>query len=76
MKALNWQAVSSSEKKRAQGFVLIGEYEMFYLYEKRDRNNKPLYRECFSKFDIDGAVKNQIQPNKKSKIRHYKTMLS
>lgn len=49
-----YEKITKSEKKRAQGFELIKEYEDYYLYGKYV-DGKLLYRECFSKFDIDGV---------------------
>lgn len=44
-------------EKLKDGYVRIAEYKDYYLYEKRDRDGKFLYRECFSKFDVDGVPK-------------------
>lgn len=52
-----YNVVSNLEKKRAlEGFARLAEYEHFYLYGKV-LNGQIIYKECFSKFDIDGAPK-------------------
>lgn len=43
------------EKKKAQGFRPVKEYETYWLFEKVV-NDVPLYRECFHKFELYGAA--------------------
>lgn len=57
------EAVSKAEKERAKNFQLIKEYKTYYLYGRYTQDGKLLYRECFSKFDIDG-VNPQKRPRK------------
>ena len=45
------------QQKLQQGYKRIKEYKNFYLYGKYDKDGNLLYRECFSKFDIDGVPK-------------------
>ena len=52
-----WDRLAKQEKMRAKGFRLLEEYECFYLYGKYE-NDQLLYKECFSKFDIDGVKRN------------------
>lgn len=53
-----YEKCSEYEKsKLANGYVRIAEYKDYYLYEKRDKDGNFLYRECFSKFDVDGVPK-------------------
>ena len=47
----------NEEKKRMEGFEIIKEYNDYYLCGKFV-NGKLLYRETFSKFDIDGIKNN------------------
>lgn len=53
--AWSYDVVANNEKNRAKGFVKLKEYENFYLYGKYDEQGNLLYKECFSKFDIDGV---------------------
>ena len=54
----NYEKCSGYEKQKLKaGFKRIKEYKDFYLYGKYDFAGNLLYRECFSKFDVDG-VKN------------------
>ena len=43
------------QQKLSLGYKRIKEYKNFYLYGRYDREGNLLYRECFSKFDIDGV---------------------
>lgn len=44
------------EKRRFKsGFIVLEEYEDFYLCGRVNKDNKVIYKECFSKFDIDGV---------------------
>lgn len=53
-----YDTCSELEKKKAeQGYRRLEEYEDFYLYGKYNKDGVLLYKECFSKFDIDGAMK-------------------
>ena len=50
--------ISDYEKSKLEkGYKRIKTYEEFYLYGKYDGSGNLLYRECFSKFDIDGPKK-------------------
>lgn len=51
--------VQELERDRVKDFKFIKEYKHYYLYGKY-KDGKLLYKECFSKFDIDGVV--SIQP--------------
>lgn len=69
-----YDVVSNMEKRRAErDFVRLKEYKHFYLYGKVDKDNNVLYKECFSKIDIDGVqnIKRPSQPlfTRKSKLR-------
>ena len=52
-KVKTYEAIAHEEKNKADGFQLIKEYEHFYLKGKY-QNGEMLYKECFSKFDVDG----------------------
>jgi hypothetical protein len=53
---INYEECAKYEKKKfGKGYIVLKEYEDFYLCGKVDENNKVMYRECFSKFDIDGV---------------------
>ena len=59
-KLKDYKKVADKEKSRAKdGFKFLKEYECFYLYGKLDKDNNVLYRETFSKFDIDGVPKRE-----------------
>lgn len=52
----NYQTTSEYEQKKLEsGYKRLEEYECFYVFGKYDNDGNLLYRECFSKFDIDGA---------------------
>ena len=51
-----WSRIAEDEKARFKDYVKLEEYECFYLCAKI-KDDKVLYRECFSKFDIDGVEK-------------------
>ena len=52
----SYEKCSEYEKQKIQeGYKRIAEYPSFYLYGKYDRYGNLLYRECFSKFDVDGV---------------------
>lgn len=54
-----YDVVSALEKQRAQrDFARLKEYEHYYLYG-RVLDGKIIYKECFSKIDIDGVQKPQ-----------------
>lgn len=57
---MSYDQAHDDEKERAKGFRLIQEYENYYLMGKYTEDNKLLYRECFSKFDIDGVEKHKM----------------
>ena len=62
-----YNKVAEGEKLRSENdYVRIQEYEHFYLYAKLDRNHNLLYKETFSKFDIDG-----IKPTAVEHYHHY-----
>lgn len=50
-----YKSIPNQEKKRSEGFERLEEYEYFYLCG-RYRDGRLLYKECFSKFDIDGVT--------------------
>lgn len=54
---------TNQERERAKGFKFIKEYKDYYLYGKYTPEGTLLYKECFSKFDMDG-VKPQEQPRR------------
>ena len=59
----SYEKCSEYERQKLQlGYRRIAEYENYYLYAKYNRDNVFLYRECFSKFDIDG-----VKPTPKQK---------
>ncbi len=60
----NWKKISKFEKLRAKDFAILKEYTHYYLCGKI-KDGKVLYKECFSKFDIDG-----VAPTEKP-IKHY-----
>lgn len=55
-------SMPGQEKKKVleKGFARLAEYEYFYLYGKI-KDDKVLYRECFSKFDIDGVKAKAVE---------------
>lgn len=56
----SYNVVADFEKRRSkEGYIRLEEYEYFYLYGRVDKDNNILYKETFSKFDIDG-VKNEL----------------
>lgn len=68
-----YDVLSELEKQRAhRDFARLKEYEHYYLYG-RVVDGKILYKECFSKFDIDGVVNTRKptgpQLNRKSKLK-------
>jgi hypothetical protein len=50
-----YSSVSDETKARYKGFEKIKEYEHFYLCGRYTDDGKLLYKECFSKFDVDGV---------------------
>lgn len=55
----NYSSCSKFERDKVrQGYQRIKEYETYYLYGKYDNDGNLLYKECFSKFDIDGVENN------------------
>lgn len=66
-----YEKITRSEKKRAEGFELIKEYEDFYLYGKY-KDGELLYRECFSKFDIDGVSAKYSGQGARKGVRQYR----
>ena len=57
--------IPKREKEKIKGFKILDEYEEFYLCGKYDDHGKLLYKECFTKFDIDG-----VQNEKKCRGNH------
>lgn len=57
------------KEKLKKGYRRIREYADYYLYGKYNSNGEFLYRECFSKFDVDGvkAVQKTRDPLQKYK---------
>lgn len=55
-KTKDYGKVGELEVRRYKDFDLLKEYEYFYLCGKH-QNGKLLYKECFSKFDVDGVPK-------------------
>ena len=52
----NYDRCSLYEKgKLEKGYRRLKEYEHYYLYGKYNENGEMLYKECFSKFDVDGV---------------------
>lgn len=62
-KAKQYDKLGELEVKRYKDFDVIEEYEFFYLCGKFI-NGKLLYKECFSKFDIDGVPKTTTRVRK------------
>lgn len=56
-----YSSVSDETRARYKGFEKIKEYEHFYLCGRYNDNGELLYKECFSKFDVDG-VKGAYRP--------------
>lgn len=55
----NYEACSKFEQDKVrQGYKRLKEYKDYYLYGKYDNDGNLLYKECFSKFDIDGIKGN------------------
>ncbi len=52
-KAKDYGKIGELEVRKFREFDLLKEYEHFYLCGKH-QNGKLLYKECFSKFDVDG----------------------
>ena len=50
-----YSSVSAETKARYKGFEKIKEYEHFYLCGRYNDKGELLYKECFSKFDVDGV---------------------
>lgn len=56
--------------KLKENFKFLKAYKKFYLYGYEDKG-KILYKECFSKQDIDGMQKNPKKDSENiSKYRH------
>jgi len=67
----NYQTTSAYEQKKLEsGYRRLEEYECFYVFGKYDSEGKFLYRECFSKFDVDGAPK-QPRPKRAYNRREF-----
>lgn len=67
----SYQATSAYEQKKIEkNYRRLEEYEWFYVYGKYDNDGNLLYRECFSKFDIDGAP-NQTRPKRAYNRREF-----
>lgn len=56
-KKKSYLAIPEQEKLRSKGFVVLKEYKDYYLCGK-EKDDEILYRECFSKFDVDGVKGN------------------
>lgn len=52
-------ASAYEQKKLEENYRRLEEYEWFYVYGKYDNNGNLLYRECFSKYDVDGSPTHQ-----------------
>lgn len=50
----SYDSCKELEQKRYKDFRVLEEYECFYLCGKL-QDGEILYRECFSKFDVDGV---------------------
>lgn len=54
----SYERCSNYERSKLDlGYKRLAEYESFYLYGRYDREGNLLYKECFSKYDIDGVPK-------------------
>lgn len=52
-KLRNYGLISEESRRRYKGFEVLKEYQDYYLCGKFTKDGELLYRECFSKFDVD-----------------------
>lgn len=53
----DYRTIAEDEKLRSRGFEKIKEYEFYWLCKKLNEDGSTMYRECFSKFDLEGVPK-------------------
>lgn len=64
----NYESASRFERHKYKEFEILEEYEWFYLCGKFEKGEL-LYKECFSKFDVDGVLGQQLPRGNRSKYR-------
>jgi len=62
-KRKSYDGVPETERHRMKDFEVIDKNDKFYICVRKDKHGNVLYKECFSRFDIDG-VKNQRKISK------------
>ena len=51
----NYKLLAEESRERYKGFVKLKEYKHYYLCGRFNDKGELLYKECFSKFDVDGV---------------------